>query len=586
MTIDIVPITECPGAGPILARWHVHEWAHLYGHWTVDDAIAEFAAMNNPDALPMTWLALDGDGALDRRLLGSISLIEDDELEGYRDTSPWLASLYVVPRARGGLLGRQLVDRCVAEAKRLGVDRLHLFTDTAAAWYRRAGWRTIGSAEANGHAVDVMVLDVHPCAPRHATASRWIGDPLTRGAYSSLRPGGGRRHRLRLAEPVHHGLILAGEHTSAEYPGTMHGAWFSGERAAGQAIDATSPGDRIAIVGAGLAGIAAARAVADADRVAVVLEGAATSGGRTRTDRSLGVPVHLGAAWVHGDTGNPIAAFARELEYELRPGTWRRTATFVAGHGELSAADRARAEVHRAEVERRLHDVALERECAVGDVLPALVNTIADPIARLTARSWLLLEFENLYAAPVSDLSLRERAEPYAMDGEDLLITGPLDGIVATAAGELDIRYEHVVRSVTRTVAGWCASVDEREDVNAAAVIVTVPIGVLQDQSVGFDPPVPPGVAEALSFLNRGFVNKAFLTFDVAWWAPRTALFIAADPRPTFELFVDVSVLTGVPTLAAFATGAHARAVETMSEDTLCAEAFTVLRSAGAVPSE
>lgn len=63
----------------------------------------------------------------------------------------------------------------------------------------------------------------------------------------------------------------------------------------------------IAVVGAGPAGIAAARALRTAGASFVVLEAAARPGGRALTDHSLGYPLDLGCTWLHSADRNPLA---------------------------------------------------------------------------------------------------------------------------------------------------------------------------------------------------------------------------------------------------------------------------------------
>lgn len=74
--------------------------------------------------------------------------------------------------------------------------------------------------------------------PVDATASNWHDDPYARGAYTSVPPGGDLRDTAGiLAEPVGDRLFMAGEGTHTAYPGTLHGAYLSGVRAAQQALD-------------------------------------------------------------------------------------------------------------------------------------------------------------------------------------------------------------------------------------------------------------------------------------------------------------------------------------------------------------
>src|SRR5204863_77888 len=74
------------------------------------------------------------------------------------------------------------------------------------------------------------------------------------------------------------------------------------------------------IVGAGAAGIAAARRLAAAGRRYVLIEAAAQIGGRCITDTStFGVPYDRGAHWIHMAELNPLAKLARGTGLEVYP---------------------------------------------------------------------------------------------------------------------------------------------------------------------------------------------------------------------------------------------------------------------------
>lgn len=138
-----------------LAAAHVEAFGALLPDWTLAQAADELRSHTRACAIPSTLLALDGQGDW----LGSVSLLQEDH-EHIRQYSPWLASLYVRPQARGQGVGAALVARCVAEAAALGVARLYLYcTGTVADWYRRLGWRDHATVVLGPLQVQVMAVD-------------------------------------------------------------------------------------------------------------------------------------------------------------------------------------------------------------------------------------------------------------------------------------------------------------------------------------------------------------------------------------------------------------------------------------------
>lgn len=85
-------------------------------------------------------------------------------------------------------------------------------------------------------------------------------------------------------------------------------------------------GAEIVVIGAGIAGLAAAQVLQAQGRQVLVLEARDRLGGRIWTDRSLNdVVLDLGVSWIHGRKQNPVAASQPSLQLRpYFPGAWPR----------------------------------------------------------------------------------------------------------------------------------------------------------------------------------------------------------------------------------------------------------------------
>ncbi len=68
--------------------------------------------------------------------------------------------------------------------------------------------------------------------PIQILSTQWNNSPLSRGAYTCWAVNSNPYDMNAFSQLVNGTLTFAGEHTSAQYPGTVHGAYLSGRRAA------------------------------------------------------------------------------------------------------------------------------------------------------------------------------------------------------------------------------------------------------------------------------------------------------------------------------------------------------------------
>ncbi len=142
----------------VLGEWHYAEWGHLYPSdvWNADIATKEFQAMASSSSPDRTWVAFDGDTRQALDVLGSLSLVASDDLAGYEHLTPWLASMYVVPSARGRGVASALVDHLLMAARDDGHDEVYLFTSGQDEFWRAQGFRVIAKVDTVGHPAIVM----------------------------------------------------------------------------------------------------------------------------------------------------------------------------------------------------------------------------------------------------------------------------------------------------------------------------------------------------------------------------------------------------------------------------------------------
>jgi monoamine oxidase len=257
--------------------------------------------------------------------------------------------------------------------------------------------------------------------------------------------------------------------------------------------------DHVVVVGAGFAGLAAARTLVDAGLKVTVLEARDRIGGRTRTDTSLGVPIDIGASWIHGTENNPLTKLARDIGAKTVP-TDFEDFILVDKHeivGQRAAA--ASAEDWR-RIARKLDDLSgdASAEESVADGLVGIAN-LDDPLVAWNVTSRIAGE----YAADPNQMSLRWLGSEGQFKGPDVILPGGYTQLSQNLAKGLDIRTTTEVKRIAH--GGETVRIETSQgDVTADRVIVTVPLGVLKAGTVAFDPPLPQAKRDAIERLGFG----------------------------------------------------------------------------------
>jgi monoamine oxidase len=314
----------------------------------------------------------------------------------------------------------------------------------------------------------------------------------------------------------------------------------------------------VVVIGAGAAGLAAARALTDAGRRVAVLEARERIGGRVWTDHHFGpIPVECGAEFIHGAQAGTWA-WLRRAGLRAEPFA-RWSGRRIALGGDRLAGPwllRARPDLWRVFKLEELLAAYDGPDCSLAEWLDMqgfspLAAHIAD--ARLAHSN----------CATPATISVAELAHELRLDNKgpgDFHILEGYDRVVATIAAGLDIRLATPVETI-RWDEGGVEVVTAQGTLTARAAVVTLPLAVLKAGAVRFDPPLPEAKRHAIEALAMAPAMKLHLRFVAPFWDHEMSFLTADQP-----IAVWWTIRPGVPLLTGFITGPRAERLATYGE--------------------
>ena len=344
----------------------------------------------------------------------------------------------------------------------------------------------------------------------------------------------------------------------------------------------TGSGETVVVIGAGMAGLSAARRLTTNGYRVVVVESRDRPGGRMWTDYSLGTAVDLGAAWIHGDSSsNPLMKMADRFGIATTATEWDQTWLFDAEYGEIED-DKYDPIWSKAEsiIERlyELQSYASSKQSVADALAPILKRLSEDPIVKRGIQWQIASYIELEYATNYDQLSLKYWEMDESFSGDDVIVSGGFQKIVEPLSDGLDIRYGHVVEKVSFDGSG--AKVTTSQGViEADRVVVTLPLGVLQQERVQFEPQLPEAKRSSIGRLEMGVMNKIALRFSKRFWpedAHRLGLLNSSTENLT-EYF-PLTPHSGQPVIVGLTRGRHAKSIEKANKEEAVQQALSDLR--------
>ncbi|MGA3307714.1 MAG: NAD(P)/FAD-dependent oxidoreductase [Xanthobacteraceae bacterium] len=261
------------------------------------------------------------------------------------------------------------------------------------------------------------------------------------------------------------------------------------------ALAATAPssaGVDVVIVGAGAAGIAAARRIAAAGRKFVLLEATDHIGGRCTTEmRTFGVPYDRGAHWIHTPDLNPVTKLAprRGIEVYPAPASQKvRIGRRYAREGELEDFLTSQVRANRA-----IADAARKGDVACAQALPNDLGDWRPAVEFVLGPFGCGKELAQVSAVDFAK-SAERNADAFCRQGFGALIAALAEGIavkLSTPATAIDTRRNLTVETPKGTIA-------------ARAAIVTVSTNVIASGSIKFTPELAKRQLDAFAKLSLG----------------------------------------------------------------------------------
>jgi monoamine oxidase len=316
----------------------------------------------------------------------------------------------------------------------------------------------------------------------------------------------------------------------------------------------------LVIVGAGAAGLAAARAARNAGLNIEVVEAGSRIGGRGYTDMtSFPAPFDMGCQWLHAASINPYTKAANALgfryrkdsfRYRIHDGTWWLNDQLVEEFGTSLGA-------------------TYDRIAALGeageDVPAARAIDPADPWGPLFRRA-----YTGYMAWPPEEVSTYDTSRFHFTD-EDWPVEDGYGALIAAEGANIEVNLDCPVKSIdwgsNEVMVGTAKGM-----IFCRAVLVTVSIGVLQAERIKFFPLLPDWKLDAIGRIRMGHAEK------VGLWLKRD-IFAGMGPHFTMLNWEGAPTAGFVckpfdrPMATLFASGPFARDLFAQGADAASAEA-------------
>lgn len=357
------------------------------------------------------------------------------------------------------------------------------------------------------------------------------------------------------------------------------------EAATGSGSGSGSAG-KIVVIGAGMAGLAAAKKLRDAGKEVVVLEARDRIGGRLYTSPKWSdAKADLGASWIHGDgADNPVANLARQIGARLGQTSFDNGETFDTNGTLLGTDGEAQIDSLRASLKAALANAQnADADLSVQEAARNGMNYASRSATDRNRIDFLVnTTIEHEYSGEATRLSTYWYDSDLDYSGNESLFLDGYQVLTNYLAQGLDIRLGQVVKAVSYSAASGVIVTTSQGEFTAPRVIITLPLGVLQSGAVSFSPALPSDKQTAIAKLGMGVLNKCYLRFPQAFW-DTSVDWINYIPdgakHGQWAEWINFSRASGQPILLGFNAAAFGREIESWTDTQIVNSAMATLRT-------
>lgn len=274
----------------------------------------------------------------------------------------------------------------------------------------------------------------------------------------------------------------------------------------------------IIVIGTGIAGLACAHALEQAGQSVVLLEARNRIGGRMHSITHQHAVFDLGASWIHGIEGNPIWELVRGQGIKTTVYNYQNISYSDANGQLFSQALQAQFEQLIEQVTQKLNQNSSisMNEINAQQMLQQILREkqIADRIDQNELKNYLYQYFQRMandpYATELEQLCANFQQFEGYFAGDEVIFPQGYTQVLGTLKQGLDIRFNTIIQSIQYDAHKVCLTDHNGQTYETAHVVITVPLGVLKQQSIEFHPALPVALQSMIQSMGFGSFNKVF----------------------------------------------------------------------------